>query len=1044
MHTFTPAWRLALVAAFALLLGPWASAQKLTSPADPRAESSSMILGLPDASAEAVAFPSTAATSLADILNETFTSTFTGGPPAAPPGWIQLRTGGTSTSSDWVRWTSTPCSTTNPCAKSNFASPLNARYLVSPQVTPSAAAGNLLTFRVGNDFSTNYVSSLQVAVSTGGATTAEFDANVIRTINDEDMPVDSFGNFSVDLSAYNGVAVYIALIHNQNDGDTFWLDDVRIAEPTPATFTSTTLQFQNTGFAGRGEDTWVVASNVIVGGTTGTVEATELTFSTTGSTSVADISSARLLYSGASTTFNYQTTPVFGSPVVNPNGTITFTGSQALPPGNNYFILVYAVSSSAGVSNVLDATYESAVVAGSSRTPTATTLTGSVSIVVRPPNNDLLRAFPITSSGVAVRGTNLNANSEAGELLSSCQTSSTSSVWWSYTPSADGTASFSTEGSTATGSSTPSSFDTVVSIHTGTGHPLTQVACDDDSGANNTSLISSLAVTAGTTYWIRASGWSTSTGTFVLTVTGPAPESGDFTFSRPSAGQTYLVGRPLKPIWSDATTATDVRVSLCRASSSSTCVVTYSGSNLEQPNFGAARYIIPAGTTPATDYYMLVQDASDPSSFGVSGSFTISDPSQAFVVTAPSSVLIGSTSDITWSPPSGASSGTVLLEIVERSTGNTAFGTVTENDGVYEKLWLGFNPVAHVIRLTSVENPGYFGQSGSIRFSLSSVTSPTASTVCSVGTTCSATWSSPTLSSDASVRVSVGKVSLQDFHFRVRSCTANTGSCDFTPSTDFPEGNDYVLTVKITDCSSGTCVSSLSRSEPFTVTGGPVRVAASAQHFAMPVPVGDAWSSLTVQAPGMADGAEIAAFAGDLLVGAGVVQSGQVRLAVRGEVAEPTLLAQGLTVEEATTTLAEGTELTLRAWSQVAGEFAYEAGRVTDEDGTDAALAYAYGADLTVAAKGASTSAADAFALVGVVPNPMSGAASVRFTLPESQAVRVTVYDVLGREVVTLLDATAPAGAQAVAMPASLNAGVYVVRVSTDHASATSRFTVVR
>jgi hypothetical protein len=56
----------------------------------------------------------------------------------------------------------------------------------------------------------------------------------------------------------------------------------------------------------------------------------------------------------------------------------------------------------------------------------------------------------------------------------------------------------------------------------------------------------------------------------------------------------------------------------------------------------------------------------------------------------------------------------------------------------------------------------------------------------------------------------------------------------------------------------------------------------------------------------------------------------------------------------------------------------------------------------------------------------------------------VTVYDVLGREVMTLLDATAPAGAQAVSVPASLNAGVYVVRVSTADASATSRFTVVR
>jgi len=80
----------------------------------------------------------------------------------------------------------------------------------------------------------------------------------------------------------------------------------------------------------------------------------------------------------------------------------------------------------------------------------------------------------------------------------------------------------------------------------------------------------------------------------------------------------------------------------------------------------------------------------------------------------------------------------------------------------------------------------------------------------------------------------------------------------------------------------------------------------------------------------------------------------------------------------------------------------------------------------------------------GVVPNPTSGGAVVRFTLSSSEAVTVTVYDLLGRMVATLFDGTASAGANAVSVPSSLNAGVYVVRVSTASTSATSRFTVIR
>ncbi len=95
-------------------------------------------------------------------------------------------------------------------------------------------------------------------------------------------------------------------------------------------------------------------------------------------------------------------------------------------------------------------------------------------------------------------------------------------------------------------------------------------------------------------------------------------------------------------------------------------------------------------------------------------------------------------------------------------------------------------------------------------------------------------------------------------------------------------------------------------------------------------------------------------------------------------------------------------------------------------------------------ADGGVTAGAE-FALDAVAPNPTRGAARVRFSLAEAQAVRLTVTDLLGREVAVLLDGQAPAGASDAAFPASLPAGVYVVRLtSADGAVATRRVTVVQ
>ncbi|MEO1478768.1 MAG: T9SS type A sorting domain-containing protein, partial [Bacteroidota bacterium] len=78
-------------------------------------------------------------------------------------------------------------------------------------------------------------------------------------------------------------------------------------------------------------------------------------------------------------------------------------------------------------------------------------------------------------------------------------------------------------------------------------------------------------------------------------------------------------------------------------------------------------------------------------------------------------------------------------------------------------------------------------------------------------------------------------------------------------------------------------------------------------------------------------------------------------------------------------------------------------------------------------------------------PNPVHQSARVRYVLPEASNVRVSVYDVLGREVAVLAEGARPAGEGTVRFDASrLASGFYVLRLLTEQGAVTRRVTVVR
>ncbi len=120
-----------------------------------------------------------------------------------------------------------------------------------------------------------------------------------------------------------------------------------------ATKTAAVLQ-QNTQNISPGTINNVILRINVTPACNATDTAFSFTFNTNGSTNVADITNAKLYYTGVGTTFT--TLTQFGSSKTSPSGSFTFTGNQELVNNSdNYFWLVYDIDSFAKVGDSLDA-----------------------------------------------------------------------------------------------------------------------------------------------------------------------------------------------------------------------------------------------------------------------------------------------------------------------------------------------------------------------------------------------------------------------------------------------------------------------------------------------------------------------------------------------------------------------------------------------------------------------------------------------------------------------------------------------------------------
>lgn len=134
--------------------------------------------------------------------------------------------------------------------------------------------------------------------------------------------------------------------------------DICVSSPEDMAYvSSTTVQLATTSVAAGSADQQIIRVGVLVSGANNALTLTQLNFNTNGSTTAANIASAKVYYTG--TTSAFSNAVQFGNSVSSPNGVFAINGSQVLQGlavnATNYFWLVYDIACNAVVGNSVDA-----------------------------------------------------------------------------------------------------------------------------------------------------------------------------------------------------------------------------------------------------------------------------------------------------------------------------------------------------------------------------------------------------------------------------------------------------------------------------------------------------------------------------------------------------------------------------------------------------------------------------------------------------------------------------------------------------------------
>jgi hypothetical protein len=261
-----------------------------------------------------------------------------------------------------------------------------------------------------------------------------------------------------------------------------------------------------------------------------------------------------------------------------------------------------------------------------------------------PPNDNFANAQVLTGNSGTVNGSSSFATKEAGEPTNPPGTGGGRSVWYNWTATGTGQATFDTNGS---------NFDTILAAYTGTAvNALTHLASNDDISPlndpppRNIQSLITFPVTAGTVYRIQVDGFDGDQGSITLHWTGPGtptptptPTPGPNTvqFSASTASATETAG---------ATTKVDLLVTRTgdTAAAAKVNYATSDATATDRSDYEATlgTLLFAGGETSKTVTVFIVDDAfgEPPQTFNV----TLSNP-VACTLGAPAAVTVTINSD---------------------------------------------------------------------------------------------------------------------------------------------------------------------------------------------------------------------------------------------------------------------------------------------------------------------------------------------------------------------------------------------------------------
>lgn len=148
-----------------------------------------------------------------------------------PSGWTSfIGTNGLGTNNNWIQ-ADAPYTGTYGAANvyENVTGGIAEDWLVTSQIDLTTATNAELRFYSTQSYTANYGSTYEVKVSTTSQTN---HADFTTVANYTEVNIgNGFELKTVDLSAYDGMMVYIAFVHYNDDGDNWLIDDIEVRSP---------------------------------------------------------------------------------------------------------------------------------------------------------------------------------------------------------------------------------------------------------------------------------------------------------------------------------------------------------------------------------------------------------------------------------------------------------------------------------------------------------------------------------------------------------------------------------------------------------------------------------------------------------------------------------------------------------------------------------------------------------------------------------------------------------------------------------------------